>query len=47
MNKLCQLFQAKVSGSKSDTNFEEALQEETMGANSEPTGPLPEEKIPL
>lgn len=38
---------AKVSGSKSETNFEEALQEETMGANSEPTGPLPEEKIPL
>jgi hypothetical protein len=36
MKKLCQLFQAKVSGSKSDTNFEEALQEETMGANSEP-----------
>lgn len=47
MNKLCQLLQAKVSGSKSETNFEEALQEETKGANSEPTDPLSEEKIPL
>ncbi|CAC5387207.1 Tumor protein D54 [Mytilus coruscus] len=38
---------AKVAGSKSENNFEEALIEETKGANSESAESKPDEKIPL
>ncbi|XP_052097265.1 tumor protein D54-like isoform X3 [Mytilus californianus] len=38
---------AKVAGSKSENNFEDALIEETKGANSESAESKPDEKIPL